>query len=204
LVDRLRQTSRWAKWAVVLPLLALGVGCAAPQGPALHDDIVSIYQFFRPDPWLKDEEGRIAGLKGLVYFVAAGLDKGVFVSGTIKASLYARNPRPDGTYERSLAYEWAFDEKQAEGFRIVKPSIMGQAYGFVLRWQGDLQLAGREVELRFSYICADGRVVTGRATSLRVEPLYTPERRERGAPTSAPAPRKLEPTTRPPPRPGGD
>ena len=191
-------TCRRLGWAGLLAPLLLAAGCAAPA-PSLRDDVVTVYQFFRPDPWLKDEEGRVAGLKGRVYFVPAGFDKGVFVAGTIKASLYLRNPRPDGTYERSLVHEWAFNAKEAEGFRIVKRSEMGDSYGFVLRWEGDLKLADREVEIRFSYVRADGRVITGRATALRVEAPYTATRR--AAPTSAPAARP-EPTTRPRGRPG--
>lgn len=201
MVDRWRATLRRASWAVLLPGLVLGAGCAAPE-PGLRDDIVTVYQFFRPDPWLKDEEGRVAGLKGMAYFVPAGLDKGVFVAGTIKASLYVRNPRPDGTYERVPVYEWSFDRKQAEGFRIAKPMVMGRAYGFVMRWERDLKLAGREVEIRFSYVRNDGRVITGRGTGLRVDLPYTATQRARAAPTSAPAPRRPEPTTRPRAKPG--
>lgn len=180
----------------------LAAGCAAPASN-LRDDIVTVYQFFRPDPWLKDNEGRVAGLQGRVYFVPAGLDKGVFVAGTIRALLYVRNPRPDGTYERVLVHEWSFDVKEAEGFRIVKPSKIGDSYGFVLRWEGDLKLAGREVEVRFSYVRADGRVITGRGTALRVDPPPAALQREGAAPTTAPAPRRVRaPTTRPRVTPG--
>ncbi len=80
-----------------------------------------------------------------------------------------------------LAHEWQLDQRQAEGFRIVKRSTLGDSYGLVLRWPRELDLSGREVEIRFSYIRTDGRVIQGRPTPL-------PEPVPAGAPTpTAPA-----------------
>ena len=201
-----RVLSRRVVWIAGLLVPVLSAGCAAP-GPVLHDDVVTIYHFYRLEPWVKDEEGRIAGLEARVYFVPAGERKGAFVSGTIKATLCIRTPRPDGTYERTLVHEWTFDEAQAEGFRIVEPSRMGESYGFILRWPGEVNVAGRETEIRFSYVRKDGRVIIGRATPLMVPGFFARQPATRPAgPAIVPATRdawRTAPSTQPAVKPGG-
>jgi hypothetical protein len=193
---------------VGLSLLTAGCEALGPAAarPELRDDIVAIQQYPPTDPWLRDENGRAAGLQSRVYFlpVASGeqMAKGVFVSGTIKASLYAMLPRADGTYTRELAYEWSFDSRAAEGFRIRRPSVMGESYGLILRWPATLDLSGREVQLVYTYERKDGEVITRRGSRFRV-PL--PLRMSvPGAPTTVPAPGAQEGAASRParPRPG--
>jgi hypothetical protein len=178
-------------------LTLLTVGCNAPGG--LRDDVVTVYHFYRVPPWVYSPEGRVNGLLPRVYFVPAGDDKGFFVPGAIHATLHVRTRRPDGTYERTLVHEWRFDPKQAEGFRIVKRSTLGDSYGFVLRWPDELNLSGREIEIRFSYVRQDGRVIQGRPTPL---PEPVPSGAPPPASQAAPPPKRVETSTRPaaPPR----
>jgi hypothetical protein len=147
-------------------LLLLLTGCVAPGGSG--DDIVTVYHFYPVEPWLRDEVGRVNGLSARVYFVPAGGKGGCFVPGLIKAQVFSRDRRPDGTYARTPAYEWSFDQRQAEGLRIVKRSVLGDSYVLVLRWPQELDLSGREIEVRFSYVRQDGRTIVGRGTPLAV------------------------------------
>jgi hypothetical protein len=175
--------------------LLLATGCAAPGVP--HDDIVTVYHFYRVEPWLRDEVGRVNGLSTRVYFVPAGGKGGCFVPGLIKAQVFSRDRRPDGTYARTPAYEWSFDQPQAAGFRIVKRSELGDSYGFVLRWPPELDLGGREIEVRFSYVRQDGRTIVGRGTPLAV-PLATGQipAGSATAPVGQPATRPVPPPKR--------
>jgi hypothetical protein len=163
-------------WGLVLGALLLCAGCETPGGPQVgpqaRDDIVAIQQYPPTDPWLRDEEGRVNGMRTRVYFLpAAGeqqVPKGIFVPGTIHAALYVLFPRPDGSYERQLAHEWDFNERGAEGFRIRRPSVMGQSYGLILRWPMELDLAGREIQITLSYQRSDGEAIARRGTRFRV------------------------------------
>jgi len=147
-----------AVWLVLgLPLL-LTAGCASLD-PRVRDDIVEICQFPPPLMWLHDVEGRVTGIHIRLYLVSGQTDRGVFVPGTVNATLYALAVRPDGSYERKVAQTWAFDERQATDFRFTTPSPMGNSYGLFLKWPSGLALAGREVQLEISYRRRDGHVV---------------------------------------------
>jgi hypothetical protein len=205
-----------AGWGLLLGALALVGGCELPGGArpaaALRDDIVAIQQYPPTDPWLRNDEGRITGIRTRVYFLPAApqgkMPKGVFVSGTIKAALYALTLRPDGSHERQLAYEWSFDERGAAGYRIRSirnPSVMGESYGLLLRWPSDLGLAGREIQIMLSYQRNDGETIARRGTRFQV-PL-PPGAQMPHAVTSMPArglpdPARPKPDSRPPPKPG--
>jgi hypothetical protein len=188
---------------LLVSALALLTGCeslGAMGGGAGHDNVVMIRQFYAADPWIRDEEGRVNGVLARVYFAAAAKDddvpKGIFVPGTIKAELYVLNLRPDGSNERVLAHEWAFDEQQAQGYRVRKVSRMGYSYGLILRWPPEVNVLGREIQMEFSYKTQDGKVVTQRGSRFRVPlPAGAPEP---GATGSA----RKEPTTRPSAKPG--
>jgi hypothetical protein len=134
----------------------------------LRDDIVAIRQFYSTEPWIRDAEGRYTGVFVRVYLVSAETEKGAFVPGTIKAAMYALTLRPDGTYQRELMHEWSFDQQQAAGYRVRKSSVLGDSYGFVLRWPAELELMGREVQVMFSYQKEDGEVIARRGSRFRV------------------------------------
>jgi hypothetical protein len=160
---------------LALLALAFAAGCEVPGpdvGPQLRDDIVAIQQYPPTDPWLRDDEGRITGLRTRIYLLPAAREeevpKGVFVPGLIQASLYALTPRADGSYERQLVHEWSFDEREAAGYRISHPSVMGQSYGLLLRWPSNLDLAGREIQIMLSYQRKDGETIARRGTRFRV------------------------------------
>ncbi len=165
------------RWAAGLIVAGLCAGCDTTgwhSGPSgTRDDIVSIYQLYMRPPWLRDEEGRISGVRVRVYLVpvVSGPNdepKGVFVPGIIKAMMYALTPRPDGTYERELVHEWDFTARQAAGFRLSKRSMLGDSYGFYLRWPDDVDVLGRAVVFEFSYQRRDGKVIVQRGSRLPV------------------------------------
>ncbi len=174
-------TTRLAHRCVVLavagPLALLSAGCELfgrrePEPPAERDDIVAIRQYYSTQPWTWDPEGRVSGILARVYFLptgdAKGNLKGTFVPGTIRAQLHALSLRPDGTYARELLHEWVLPPDEARPFRTVKPSILGESYAFVLRWPSELKVAGREIQVTFSYQRQDGRVVSQPSTRFRV------------------------------------
>ena len=196
----------------LLSVLGLLIGCETPGGPnvaagAARDNVVMIRQFYAADPWIRDAEGRVSGVLVRVYFAAAAKDdevpKGILVPGTIKATLYALAPRPDGSYERRLAYEWTFDEQQAQGYRVRRVSRMGYSYGLILRWPPEVDVVGREIQIQFSYQREDGKVITQRGSRFRV-PLPVGMIEPSGPPSVSPetGAGRNEPATRPAAQPG--
>jgi hypothetical protein len=164
--------------ALVLPAAILPAGCEmfGRQNPAaataLRDDIVAIRQYYSTQPWIWDPEGRANGILARVYFLPTtdpqGHLKGVFVSGVIRAQLHALSLRPDGTYIRDPLHEWVMPPDEASGFRTVKPSILGDSYAFVLRWPSEIKIAGREIQITFSYERRDGRTISQPSARFRV------------------------------------
>ena len=144
------------------------------------NDIVAINSFYNPWPWLRDADDRIVGFRVPVYFVSGKIDKGVFVSGTIKVTINILQPSPKGGFDRQLVREWILDEQQAAGYRVRKRSIMGNYYGFVLKWPPDADVMGRRIELAFKYQRPDGRVIASPPRQLKVPlPPGFPAPRER-------------------------
>ncbi len=199
--DVVRRGMRPAGWlALGLPLLLAG-GCASLDA-RVRDDIVEIHQFPPPPlPWLCDVEGRVAGIRIRLYLVSGQTGKGVFVPGTIDATLYLLALRPDGSYERSVAHKWALDAGLATDFRYTKTSPMGDSYGLILRWPPEEVPAGREVQLEISYRRRDGHVVRAQGGRFTVPPPQGARGRsasEPWLPASRPA-RGIEPPEGPPP-----
>jgi hypothetical protein len=124
-----------------------------------RDDIVSIYQFWKPLPWRMADD-RAVGFSVPTYFISAETQKGVFVSGKILAWLYEVNRLPDGSADKQCVHIWEFDRAAALGYRVRKRAVMDYFYGFALTWPPNLELAGREVEIVFGYERADGQVIT--------------------------------------------
>lgn len=158
-----------AGWLVLgLPLL-LTAGCASLD-PRVRDDIVEICQFPPPLMWLHDVEGRVTGIHIRLYLVSGQTDRGVFVPGTINATLYALAVRPDGSYERKVAQTWALDERVTTDLRFTTRSPMGDSYGLFLRWPPEVTPAGSEVQLEISYRRRDGHVVRAQGGRFTVPP----------------------------------
>lgn len=198
-VDRHQRKVALTGWAGWLVAAGLCVGCDTTgwhsDDSSPRDDIVAIHQLYMRPPWLRDEEGRINGVRVRVYFVPAAsraneAAKGVFVPGIIKAALFALTPRPDGTYERELVHEWDFTARQAAGFRLSKRSMLGDSYGFYLRWPDDIGVSGRAVVFEFKYERRDGKVVTQRGSRLPVPAPagYVPSQQDRTSSDIAPSP----------------
>lgn len=151
-----------------------GAGAPAPPPETIdptvvdtHDNIVQIVALWRHFPFLKNGD-EVVGIVPRVYFVESGESKGAFVSGPIGAELYLLERDRDGRLVRGLAHEWKLDRAAAEGLRIRKVSPMGYSYGLPLQWPGDMDLAGRQVEVVFTYTRADGHVIRSSAKRLRI------------------------------------
>lgn len=147
------------------------LGCQNPLGGAgpagqprddLRDDIVSIVQFWQQFPWIRHDE-RILGFFVTIYFVSAETEKGVFVREPILIWLYDTALDERGRRRRGeLLQTWTFDRRQADGFRVRKRAIGGDHYGFIVRWDESLDLAGKQVEIQFGYQRgSDQRLVLG-------------------------------------------
>lgn len=140
-----------------------------PEKIPPRDDVVSIQQFWNPYPWLTDRgSGKIVGFGVPVYFVSAQTEKGVFVPGTILASLFEVRRTREGPPQRIPLHLWELDARQALRFRVRKQAVGGYYYGFLLTWPDDLNLHGREIEVGFSYRRLDGTVVDGPLQRFRV------------------------------------
>lgn len=169
-----RSAARGLAGLVLLGVAVGGVGCqgfGSTNGfgaTVYNDDIVAIRGFYNPLPWVRDADDRITGFCVRTYFISGRTDKGVFVPGPITAKISRLHPRLEGGYDRTLLHEWTFHEYDARTFRVQKPSIMGDSYGFVLRWPDELDVMGRTIEIVFSYRRSDGRVITGPTRQLKV------------------------------------
>lgn len=161
---------------------ALLCGCEAfaPQGgtaPVVHadSDIVEVYSYLEGDPWVRDGDGRIVALKVRAYFVSTNTGKGRFVPGLIRAQMALSLARKSGGYERFRLYEWELNEFETQGFRLKKPSVLGDSYGLVLRWPDKLNIMGQNVEVTVGYKRGDGREIKAPTRQLAVPlpPRYT-------------------------------
>jgi hypothetical protein len=133
-----------------------------------RDDIVMIRNMWLAFPWLYDAESEPVGFQVPVYFVSGETEKGAFVPGRIYCRAYRILRTHGGSNVRELLHEWAFDEKEAIGFRATKKFILGNCYGFMLTWPKDVRVSGQEIEVEFAYERLNGSVVTGTPRRLQV------------------------------------
>lgn len=159
--------------ALAAAVFVFGCEALAPRGagtPAAQadGDIVEVYSYLEGDPWVRDGDGRIVALKMRAYFVSSTTGKGRFVPGLVHAQIFLTLPRKDGGYERFRLYEWEMNELETRGFRLKKPSVLGDSYGFVLRWPGQLNVMGQHVEVSISYKRGDGREIKAPTRQLTV------------------------------------
>lgn len=192
----------------VAAVLSLVAGCQSfgsgssslTSGPNVRDDVVGVFSFKYPAPFLKADDGRVGGIRTRVYFQSAATGKGVFVPGIIEIELFGRQRKPDGGYVRVPLHTWTFDPRSAEGFRIPKEAVPGFGYGFFLYWPESLDVAGQTVDLRISYRRLDGRYIRSTYKEYQVPP---PARdRVSDAPATS-APRTTTRPAAPAPAPGG-
>jgi hypothetical protein len=167
---------------ILLAAAALICGCEAlaPRGAAARADqadadIVEVYSYLEGDPWVRDGDGRIVALKMRAYFVSSATGKGRFVPGLVRGQVFLTLPRKAGGYERFRLYEWELNELETQGFRLKKPSVLGDSYGLVLRWPDKLNIMGHNIEVTISYQRGDGREIKAptRQLSVPLPPRYT-------------------------------
>lgn len=150
-----------------------------------RDDVVSIQQFWNPQPWINDAAGQPVGFRVPVYLVSGETEKGAFVPGTIICWMYHVDPdAPAGTTNRQPLYIWELPRSDAMGFRVRKKALMGFPYYFVLKWPETMTLAGETVEVEFGYERLDKRLVLGAPQRFRVPPPIGSPRRK--APAESP------------------
>ncbi len=161
-----------------------------------RDDITAIYRFYASDPWLRDSDGEVIGIRVTVYFHSAATELGAFVPGKILIWLYEVTRAPDGTRGREYLHGWEFDERDAMGFRRRFLSVMGYHYGMMLMWPRGLQLGGKQIELVLGYERLDGRIIEEPG---KVERVPLPGLRRRPEPDGPrPRPHELQPQGAPP------
>jgi hypothetical protein len=155
-----------------------------------RDDIVGVYRFWLPVPWLTDSVGRIIGFQVRVYFQSAATGKGVFVPGSIYVWLREIEPDPESGIRRRDLHLWELDRDAAYGYRVTMEAVLGYSYGFFLQWPENLDLEGREIEVQFGYERRDGTLIRDRAHPMRVpapsDLRHSRPRSEPRAPASAP------------------
>jgi hypothetical protein len=151
-----------------------------------RDDIVSVQQFWNPQPWLTDSASRPVGFRVPIYLLSGQTEKGAFAPGTILAWMYLVDPAaPAGSTNRQPLYVWEMPRNDAMGFRVRKKTMMGYFYGFLLKWPETINVAGETIEIEFGYERLDKRVVLGTPQRFKVPvPPGTP--RKRPQPPAAP------------------
>jgi hypothetical protein len=176
-----------------------GGGCQAiekaqkrTEDQQVRDDVVDISQFITMVPWRWDEEaGGVTGMNVRVYLVSAQTGRGTFVSGDLVVHLDVLVPQRDGSYVRQTLHTWTFDEQEAYGFRVTKPSIMGASYGLILTWPPEIDVGGREVQLTFEYQRRDGQLIVRRGSRKKVPDTAKPIVPQKTAESRPPAPRQV-------------
>ena len=171
----------WRAWFALLACVLLTVvGCTNGgdrQKPPreldvpevkTHDDITAIYSFYPEDPWLRDNDGNVVGVKVSVYFQSGETQKGVFVPGKILVWLYSIERDQTGKFQRKFEHGWEMNEREAMNWRVRYKRRLGYQYGFPLRWPAELDFAGKQIEVQFGYERQSGRVVEGRPQRFRV------------------------------------
>ena len=138
-----------------------------PTKVETRDDIFQIVQFWPQMPWLQHTD-RIVGFKVTVYFRSGETRLGAFVPGTIFAWIYELEPDAHGRRERKLAHMWEFDQAEALGYRVRKRSIQGYYYGFPLRWDDELRLEGKLIEIQLGYERRNKQLVLSEHRQFRV------------------------------------
>lgn len=141
---------------------------ADPTAALDDSDVVAVYTYYDSEPWLRDVDGLVVGFKVRAYIASGRTDKGIFVPGDIEVTASLLRPRRGGGFLREPVHEWRFSEAEARGFRVRKPSILGESYGLVLRWPPDVDLSGRRVEIQVSYQRSDGVMIKGPPRALSV------------------------------------
>jgi hypothetical protein len=145
-------------------------GAGWPAG--LRDDVTALYQYPQTDPWLRGDDGRVRGVKVLLYAVCAATDKGEFVGGPIEAQLRVFRWLPDGTKSPEVVHQWRYDWRQAQGYRLRERAVMGDRYGLLLAWPEEMVLDGEEIQLVYSYERRDGQKVLRSGSRMRVPPRH--------------------------------
>jgi hypothetical protein len=81
---------------------------------------------------------------------------------------------------------------------VLRESIGGYYYGFVLNWPEELELDGQTVEIQFGYQRSDGRVITATPREFTIQPAAGGRASTRSAP-AATQPSPAQPPARPRP-----
>ena len=201
---RFARRTAWPRIVFLLAAAGAAVGCesfgsgSGRLRPApIDDDVVEIINYFPLLPWTHDADGRVSGVKVRTYFKSGKREKGIFVTGPINVTLSEVWRQRDGRFSRERIHEWSFGRAQADGFRIVKPAIGGDSYGFFLHWPNDLDVMGRTVEIVFHYQRSDGKFIIGRPWQRQVPlPAGFPAPRERltGTPRGEPSSEAARPS----------
>jgi hypothetical protein len=183
------RTTVWLRIICLLAAVSVAAGCesfgSSGRGGGfrtapIDDDVVEIINYYPLLPWTYDADGRVAGVKVRTYFKSGKREKGIYVTGPISVTLSEVWRGRDGQFHRERIHEWSFSRAQADGFRIVKPAIGGDSYGFFLHWPTDLDVMGRTIELVFHYQRSDGKFIIGRPWQRKVPlPPGFPAPRER-------------------------
>lgn len=136
-----------------------------------NDRIVAIRHFYAQRPWFHDSDGKVIGFTVRTYFVSGETDKGVFVPGRITVTMNVLERSLEGGFDQTFAHRWTFSEREAASFRYVtdRVALLGDSYGFVLRWPPDLELMGRRIDVQFTYERTDGRIIAGPRRQFQVE-----------------------------------
>ncbi len=133
------------------------------SGPAPVSNIVRVNKIFHTFPWLSfnpDGSGSIDGFKCTLYLESPDSHKkGVFGSGTIVVDMYRLGRNPLGKEDATLVQEWVLPPEEAYVWQAKEPSLFGWGYGLRLRWNDDVDVAGRKVAFVIKYVREDGRVV---------------------------------------------
>ena len=177
-VTAVRWRHAWFAPLAFVLLVALGCtnGTGRREGPReldvpevrTYDDITAIYSFYPKDPWLRDNDGNVVGLRVSVYFQSGETEKGVFVPGKILIWLYSVGRDRSGKLVRTFEHGWEMSEQEAMNWRVRYKRRLGYQYGFPLHWPPKIELAGKQIEVQFGYERKDGRVVEGRPQRFRV------------------------------------
>ncbi|MHC4611082.1 MAG: hypothetical protein ACYS7M_12125 [Planctomycetota bacterium] len=170
-------TARYPKISFQCLVMAVLAGCGPdnPWNPAPQSqqpprsrgrDVSRVVCVYQTAPWISFRgDPNPAGVRFNLFLASRETGKGVLADGMVRATLHRKDLAEDGSVQRTEVCNWTQDLRDVP--RTKKETALGWGYQPRLYW-GEVDVAGKEVEVVVWYEDLSGRPVYAQAKSLKV------------------------------------